>query len=174
MDEGLLLAWKYNQKPHWEVPFRWILRGTDRVLGEIPAGAPFRHVTRKLSFPVKHRTLLFFPLAQDWNAELAFDETGTLVEVYCNVALPPGVGPRRMDWVDLDLDVIWIPGQEPHLDDRDEFNLHQTLMQYPPDLIEAAEARAAWLMAQAQAGAPPFCTWTWDEAVAALQRLPLA
>lgn len=174
MNDGLLLAWKYNQRPHWEVPFHWLYRGADRILGEIVAGAPFRHHTRKLSFGVAHRTLLFYPVAQDWNAELAFDATGRLVEVYCNVALPPGVGPRRLDWVDLDLDVIWVPGQEPILADQDEFNLHQALMDYPPDVIQAAEARAAWLMAQAKAGAPPFCHWSWDEAVQALQSLHLS
>jgi protein associated with RNAse G/E len=173
MDEGLLLAWKYNQRPHWEVPFRWLHREADRILGEIPAGTPFRHHTRRLTFPVRYRTLLFFPLAQDWNAELAYDESGRLVEVYGNVAMPPGVGPRRMDWVDLDLDVIWEPGKEPFLDDRDEFNLHQALMEYPPDLIRAAEARAAALMAAARAGEPPFCPWTWDEAVQALLTVPL-
>jgi protein associated with RNAse G/E len=174
MDEGLLIAWKYNQRPHWEVPFRWLQRLPDRILGEIPQGALLRHHTRKITFPVKHRTLLFFPLAQDWNAELAFDEAGRLVEVYCNVALPPGVGPRRLDWVDLDLDVIRRTGEAPFVDDRDEFQLHQALMDYPPDVIQAAEARAAWLLAQAEAGAPPFGHWTWAEAMAALQAMPLA
>lgn len=173
MDEALYLAWKYDQKPHWEVPFRWLYQGADRVLGEIAAGAPLKHFTRKRSFPVPHRTLVFHPLAQDWNAHLSYDESGRLVEVYCNVALPPGVGPRRLDWVDLDLDLIWEPGNEPYLDDQDEFLLHQTLMQYPPEVIQAVEERAAWLMAQAQAGAPPFCPWSWDEAVAALKGLPL-
>lgn len=173
MDEGLLLAWKYNQRPHSEVEFRWLHREADRVIGEIPAGTSFRHHTRRLTFPMRHRTLLFFPLAQDWNAELAFDESGRLVEVYCNVAMPPSVGPRRLDWVDLDLDVIWEPGKEPILDDQDEFNLHQALMDYPPDLVRAAEERAAWLMAAARAEQPPFRSWSWEEAVQGLRTLSL-
>lgn len=173
MDDGLLIAWKYNQRLHWEVPFRWLYRGPDRILGEIPVGAPFKHHTRKLSFPIKRRTLLFFPLQQDWNAELAYDEAGNLFEVYCNVALPPSAGPRRLDWVDLDLDLIWHPGKEPYVDDQDEFQLHQAVMDYPPELIQAAEARAAWLLERARAGHPPFRIWTWDEAVAALEALVL-
>jgi protein associated with RNAse G/E len=173
MNEALLLCWKYNQRPHWEVQFRWLYRAEDRVLGEIPAGTMFRHQTRKITFPVAYRTLLFFPLGHDWNAELAFRPDGRLHEVYTNVALAPGVGPRRLDWVDLDLDVVWQPGSPPALLDEDEFRIHQALMDYPPEVIAAAERRASWLMSQAQAGAPPFCNWTWDEAVATLKEMPL-
>jgi protein associated with RNAse G/E len=58
--------------------------------------------------------------------------------------------------VDLDLDVIREPDGRVWVDDEDEFAEHQVSLGYPEELIVAAKASCAEVLATVTAGAEPF------------------
>ncbi len=68
-----------------------------------------------------------------------FDELGRFIEAKCDAALPARLLGRTIDFVDLDLDVIVLPGGRHDLRDRDVFQARARELGYPP-----AVRRAAW------------------------------
>lgn len=68
-----------------------------------------------------------------------FDELGRLVDAKCDAALPAELNGRTIDFVDLDLDVIVLPGGHHYIRDRDVFEERARALSYPPDV-----RRAAW------------------------------
>jgi hypothetical protein len=65
------------------------------------------------------------------------------VAVYVNIGTPPVWKHERVTTVDLDLDVIRFCDERVEVVDRDEFELHQRVFDYPSDVIEAAERATA-------------------------------
>ena len=61
---------------------------------------------------------------------------------YCNVTTPLTVQPGQLNYVDLDLDVTVQPDGDIQLLDCDEFELHQKLYDYPPEITQRAEEAA--------------------------------
>lgn len=70
---------------------------------------------------------------------LWFDPLGRFVDAKCDAALPARLSGRTIDFVDLDLDVVVIPGGHHHVRDRDVFEARAAELGYPPDV-----RRAAW------------------------------
>lgn len=63
---------------------------------------------------------------------------------YINVATPATWAGGQLQFIDLDLDVIWRSQTgEVLLDDEDEFEVHQVRFGYPADLIEQCRRASA-------------------------------
>lgn len=96
---------------------------------------------------------------------LDFAPDGAPLGVYCNVALPPILGPGRLDWVDLDLDVVRSGDGPATLVGEDEFAAHAARYAYPAALVASARAAADELLALASAGSrhssPRTGIWCW-------------
>ncbi len=99
---------------------------------------------------------------------LDFAPSGAPLGVYCNVALPPTLGPGHLEWVDLDLDVVRSGDGPATLVDADEFAAHAVRYAYPAALVAAARAAADALLALASRGVAPFVVQDRDTAVAGL------
>lgn len=86
------------------------------------------------------------------------------VEVYININTPPVREPARIVTTDVDLDVVRYRDGRVEIVDQDEFELHQKLYGYPPEVIEAALTAADTAKQLAEAAEPPFdgaaaCAW---------------
>jgi hypothetical protein len=78
-------------------------------------------------------------------------------EFYADITTPPvWTAPDAVEMVDLDLDVIRRFDGETKIVDEDEFAEHQVRYGYPPEVIEAAEQSAAWLLDAVVRRAEPF------------------
>ena len=84
-----------------------------------------------------------------WNAESEH-------EIYVDVTTAPAWSDGTVSAVDLDLDVVRMRDGAVILLDEDEFAEHRVLFAYPPSVVGAAEATAAWLMGQVAARVEPF------------------
>ena len=78
------------------------------------------------------------------------------VEVYVNINTPVARQVDRMVTVDLDLDVIKFTHGGVEVVDRDEFEVHQRLYDYPADVIEATEAATTDVARRVIRNEPPF------------------
>ncbi|MEO5743733.1 MAG: DUF402 domain-containing protein [Terracoccus sp.] len=83
-----------------------------------------------------------------------------MTTVPCWVPLAPGPGGPRWEvtMVDLDLDVILTREGHLFVDDEDEFEQHQGLLRYPPEVISLAEQTAREVLDAVGAGREPFAT----------------
>ncbi|MFI6938662.1 DUF402 domain-containing protein [Streptomyces sp. NPDC050418] len=83
-------------------------------------------------------------------------------EIYCDVCTPVCRTPdgSELHLVDLDLDVVRLPGAEPHVEDEDEFAAHRRSLGYPDALAEEALRTCAWLhtATRRDAGQEPFAS----------------
>ncbi|MER7177826.1 DUF402 domain-containing protein [Streptomyces mesophilus] len=68
-------------------------------------------------------------------------------EVYCDVSTPAqwARDGAEVRIVDLDLDVVRLPGAEPHIEDEDEFAVHRERLGYPEHVVAEALSSCSWL-----------------------------
>lgn len=145
---------KYDGSPHWHV-------GT-RLLGEDEHGTWLHSPTGTrtwrpgLAFTYDRVSLLCVPRGEHWVATLYPTAAPGVVQTYVDMTTPALWSPGRMTAADLDLDVVQRAGQEPFVDDEDEFELHRVRYAYPPDLQAAARAASASVLAAVTARSAPF------------------
>lgn len=65
---------------------------------------------------------------------------GILRNYYINICMPPTIGARVIDYVDLDIDVIVWPDGEFETLDMDEFRANANVFGYPEEVIKSAMA----------------------------------
>ena len=149
-------ARKYDDGIHQDWRARLVLADDDLILAYAPPGTTLLHHTKGLRLVMPHTCLSASPRDRWWNAMLNFTPDGAPLNVYCNVALPPILTPGRLDWVDLDLDVVWDGTGQTALVDEDEFAAHTVRYAYPAALVAGARAAAHELLALAGRGVAPF------------------
>ena len=94
---------------------------------------------------------------QWWIATWMRDNDDIDIDLYVDIVHPPGsVTDSCLRVVDLDLDVIRRRGGAVVLDDEDEFELHGSTLDYPPDVVEEARRTAGAIFAAVTDGIPPF------------------
>ena len=167
-DDLTIAARKYDGGIHLEWRARLLLADDDLVLAYAPPGTTLVHHTRRLRLVQPHSCLSVFPRHRRWNAMLDFAPDGAPLGVYCNVALPPTLSRDRLDWVDLDLDVVRSGDGPATLVDEDEFAAHAARYAYPAALVAGARAAADALLALASRGIAPFVVQDRDTALAGL------
>ncbi len=167
-DDITICARKYDRAIHIEWQARLLLADDDLILAYAPPGTTLVHHTRGLRLVQPHACMSVFPRARWWNAMLDFAPDGAPLGIYCNVALPPTRAPDRLDWVDLDLDVVRSGDGPATLVDEDEFAAHAARYAYPAALVAGARAAADELLALASRGVAPFVAQDRDMALAGL------
>jgi hypothetical protein len=79
------------------------------------------------------------------------------LQIYIDLTTPPVWEGTTLQTVDMDLDVIVRRnGDQPFIDDQDEFTEHQLTFGYPADVIALTERTAQELLVAVVNGEPPF------------------
>lgn len=148
-------TFKYGGKPHYSYPLHlveqrpdlWILRGEyDR---------PLVHHTRGLHVPIKNESIEFVWPGRPYM--VAVDVTGGKVgQYYCNIILPPTITEGRIEWVDLDLDLVVQPDLTYELIDQEDLEINSIKYGYPPEVIAGAWRAADELIALVKGRHYPF------------------
>jgi len=167
-DDLTIAARKYDGGIHLEWRARLLLADDDLVLTYTPPGATLVHHPRGLHLAQPHACLSVFPRHRRWNAMLDFAPDGAPLGAYGNVALPPTLVGGRLDWVDLDLDVVRSGDGPARLVDEDEFTTHAADYAYAVALVASARAAADELLALASRGVAPFAAQDRDMVLAGL------
>lgn len=70
-----------------------------------------------------------------WYNVFRFHEPeGTFRNFYCNINKPPVFDGATLDYVDLDIDLLVVPGRTTRVLDREEFELNAEKYSYPGDV----------------------------------------
>nr|WP_255480697.1 DUF402 domain-containing protein [Quadrisphaera sp. RL12-1S] len=96
------------------------------------------------------------PRGQHWAATLYDGGGASAVTTYVDITTPAVWSAGRVTMSDLDLDVVQRVGEEPFVDDEDEFELHRVRYAYPPELQAQARAASAAVLAAVTARQAPF------------------
>lgn len=79
----------------------------------------------------------FFP--DRWYNFFCFqDDKGLLKSIYFNICMPPKFTDSRVDYVDLDLDILISPDGAFKVLDEDEFKTNSAELNYPAEIIDKA------------------------------------
>lgn len=74
-----------------------------------------------------------------WYNYFVFEnKAGILRNYYINICLPPEIGYRTIDYVDLDIDIVLWPNGEISTLDMDEFESNAVKFGYPDEIREGA------------------------------------
>lgn len=136
----LLRATKYDGTAHWIQPFRLISDDGNLLVAQYRARTPI--FTSRGEFRSPYDSRVYFWRDRWYNVFRLSRPGCELALWYCNVTTPPTFDGRRLEYVDLDLDVAVKPDGCINLLDEDEFELHQRRYAYPQDVIENAEDAA--------------------------------
>ena len=144
---------KWGGIPHY--------RGTVERLGEDEFGAWWwgakgRTIYRgdEPLFVAEHGVAFLVPPDQWWSATWWWGHPE--IDLYVNIGTVAVVEADRVVSTDLDLDVIRRVDGTCEIIDQDEFEAHQVLYGYPPDVIERTEATADEVLDLMQRRVPPF------------------
>ena len=87
---------------------------------------------------------------------VSFDASGRVMEYQCDAALPVTMNGRRIELVDLDLDVMADATLAYFERDAETFERNRRAMRYPGDVVEAAHRGVALATELLEAKAFPF------------------
>jgi protein associated with RNAse G/E len=119
-------------------------------------GVP-RSVVDGADFKYEEPYVLLVPRDAWWTA--MFNSPPRRTEVYCDITTPATWYDRRVQLVDLDLDVRRRrTSGEVELLDEDEFATHAERFGYPPEVTGNAWSAARWLVAALADGTEPFAS----------------
>jgi protein associated with RNAse G/E len=144
---------KYDGSPHRSYPaIRLGSDGYGTWLG-VPGGEFIAAAADEFKYAEPY--VLLVPEHAWWTA--MFNPPPRRTEVYCDVTTPATWAEGRMSLVDLDLDVRRRrQSGAVEIVDTEEFELHKHRYGYPPEVVAAALAAAAWLREALSGGAEPF------------------
>jgi uncharacterized protein len=145
---------KWGGKKHWTYELEPL--GRDRF-GSWYGGRAGISLQRGDDEPVTqgHDFVQLIP-DRGWYVAAYNDVADARLEIYVDVTTPPVITGDVIEAVDLDLDVLRARDGRVLLDDEDEFEEHQVLYGYPPEIIEGAKASADRLMVAVRARDEPF------------------
>jgi uncharacterized protein len=151
-----VLTRKWPDGPHWE--FEAIRLGVD-ALGHwvgLPVGTLMRRPGMHLTAVADHVVLI--PHESWWVATFYGDDPGRPFDTYVDITTPARWSDDEAEVraVDLDLDVIKGTTGRVWVDDEDEFAEHQVSLGYSDDMIAAALASCADVLAAVTNGTRPF------------------
>ncbi|MGE6258515.1 DUF402 domain-containing protein [Heyndrickxia sporothermodurans] len=131
-------ALKYPNILHYEWSGDIIERTSDYLLVLCKPGTRFTHHTRGTSEIKSNAWLEFFPL-NDWYTVSMELNQGKIVSYYCNIALPPVFIKNRIQFIDLDLDIVKGQSEEEwNVVDEEEFEINRIKYNYSSEMIEGA------------------------------------
>lgn len=157
---------KWGNRRHWA--YDGIYLGADEYgdwLG-CPAGTHYRRPAA--AFTADFAGVVLVPVGEAAYLP-AFNDKPATSAVYVDIATPAVWDGTVLRSIDLDLDVIRRRDGSVHLDDQDEFAVHQVEYGYPTEVIQLAERSAAEVLAAVRRSDAPF-DGTSDRWLAELNR----
>lgn len=154
---------KWNDAEHWQSD--GTLLGTDEhgVWVGFPAGT--RCSRPDASFVCDRPQVGLFPWDRGytpvvWDRDEARGDTGR-IRIYTDISTIPtwrrdGDDRWTVTMIDLDLDVVQRVGEDPYVDDEDEFAAHQVRYGYPAEVVEQAEQDCRLVLSMVQEHTGPF------------------
>ena len=100
--------------------------------------------------------LQYFSLERPLVVLVNFDERGDTLEYQCDAALPATIHGRRIDYIDLDLDLMIAADGSAYERDQDDFERNRAAMSYTPEAIAAAHEGIALARGLLERGEPPL------------------
>ncbi len=100
--------------------------------------------------------LQYFSLARPLVVLVNFDERGRVLEVQCDASFPATISGRRIDYVDLDLDVMVDAAGVVTERDYDDFEERRESMGYSEEAVRFAHEGMALAHELIERGATPF------------------
>lgn len=106
-------------------------------------------------------SLAFFFPAHWFNVVVLFQQ-GELHEYYCNLSSPARLqmDQRLVSYIDLELDVLWTPGERVASVDQAEFAINRVRWRYPTQLVQTVETTRRelhqFVSSCEQQGHPPY------------------
>ncbi|MEX0781811.1 MAG: DUF402 domain-containing protein [Dehalococcoidia bacterium] len=113
---------------------------------------PHHHVAGQ---PVIY-ALQYFSLKRPLSVLVNFDECGAVLEIQCDASFPATVSGRRIEYVDLDLDVMIDAQGEVTERDHDTFAERRVSLGYSDEAVEFAHEGIALAHELIERGAAPF------------------
>jgi uncharacterized protein len=159
-DDEVRVVWrKFDGGLHWRHPMTRLGEDEFGVWLGAAAGTVYRRGEpgrETAVMAVEDDRVLLVPHDAWWTAE--FQAAPARLDAYCDVATPATWSAAgEVTMVDLDLDVCRIrEDMSVFVDDEDEFADHRVRYGYPADVVERAEAAAAWLTTALRDGVEPF------------------
>lgn len=148
-------TFKYDGSPHYSYRVELVERTEDLWVLKGEYGRTLIHHTRGETYVIPNQSVEFVWPGRPYM--VAVDVTsGKADRFYCNVILPPTFADDRIEWVDLDLDLVVAADLSWELVDEDEFLAHQDRFGYPPEVVALARQAAADLIKMVEARAFPF------------------
>jgi len=163
---------KHDGSLHWHYSMTRLGEDEFGVWLGAPVGTAYDKGERRGVFSAEQARVMLFPRDAWWTAE--FQAAPARLDAYCDVATPSTWSTAsEVTMIDLDLDVCRIrEDMSVFVDDEDEFADHRVRYGYPADVVERAEAAAAWLTTALRDGVEPFGSHyrSWLDRVAAITR----
>ena len=160
---------KWGDRPHWQ--FTAVHLGADEHGEWLGTPAGTRHHRPGAEFRSGVDTVTLAPWGGWFLA--TFHRPGIWCDTYVDIATPSRWDGDVLRAVDLDLDVVRLADPLPedsraiaraegrtdgevYVDDEDEFAEHQVTLGYPADVVAAARASCAAVLADVRTGTGPF------------------
>ncbi len=149
-----LQFYKYPRTLHWRHDM--VLLGEDQH--GIWLGAPAGTTIQRGTEPEVEWNEPFVQLIQPGRPWIPiFNVKPRRTEIYVDITtVPERVGPKRIEAVDIDLDVVRLVGGKIEILDEDEFEEHRSKLDYPRWLVDQARATTAEVAVAIENGRPPF------------------
>ena len=126
---------KYDGSLHYRYATTLVRETPGELVVYVGPGTPYESY-RGASLTTNH-SLEFYWSDRPYNLHVHWYADWRPRTHYVNVSTPATWNDSAVNFIDLDLDVIWRSSTgEVILDDEDEFELHQVRYGYPSDLIE--------------------------------------
>jgi hypothetical protein len=144
---------KWPDQPHWHVDAYRL--GVDQygTWIHVPTGRIARR-GHEPPAPISMGFVALVPVDSWWVAEFYLHHARH--SVYVNICTPPAWGAKTVRFVDLDLDVVRKPDGSVEVLDEDEFAAHRVQLDYPGELVEAAQDAAEVAVASLADHVEPF------------------
>jgi protein associated with RNAse G/E len=156
-----LASTKYDSSLHYAHPLFPVVKTPHLLVAYCNPGHPLRsHRGNRLT---AHHSLHFYWASQPFNLCVMWLPDWSPLTLYVNIAAPATWDDSVVRFVDLDLDVPWrASSPEPHIEDRDEFDLHRVSMNYPDALAQTCLAATDTVLSHFVQQRKPFCKSTYD------------
>lgn len=182
-----LETFKYPDAERYFLPVALVSDTPEALILFQPAGAPTWNGTHRYIFRSNDQSMAVLAPGWDYNVVLFWNNDWSFNCYYVNIALPMQWDGELCSYVDLDLDVLYVPEftnrpqahyKEPgvYILDRDEYEERSVLYKYPPELMERVEAALQEVLGQVDARAFPFddslVNWRPEPEMLSLAELP--
>jgi Uncharacterized domain/protein associated with RNAses G and E len=126
---------KYNNFVNYEWDLTLIEKNDKYLIGKGEVNRKLVHNGKNTVFSFENPSVEFYPFGEFFT--LSIEKTpNNDFNYYCNICMPPKLADSLLSFVDLDLDLIKLPGEGWKVVDEDEFEINSKKYNYPQWLID--------------------------------------